>query len=176
MKSFSITGLPRIEFGRGLLSKLPGLICPYGRHLLLVTGNHSFPDSSAWAALQTLLQQHQITWEHIRISTEPSPQWVDNVVTQHSNRQFDVVLAIGGGSAIDAAKAIAGLLRPQHSVMDYLEGVGPERPYTGPATPLIVVPTTAGTGSEATRNAVLSVKVVSKNHSGMRNWWRSTPS
>ncbi len=157
MKPFSVSTLPRIEFGRGLLSRLPEIICHYGRHLLLVTGHQSFPESSAWKALQILFRQHQIGWEHVRVSAEPSPHWVDNIVTQYSDRQFDVVLAIGGGSAIDAAKAIAGLLRLQHSVMDYLEGVGPERPYTGPTTPLIAVPTTAGTGSEATKNAVLSV-------------------
>jgi alcohol dehydrogenase len=58
---------------------------------------------------------------------------------------------------LDAAKAIAGLLGPGNSVMDHLEGVGPELPYHGPSTPFIAVPTTAGTGSEATRNAVLSV-------------------
>jgi alcohol dehydrogenase len=66
------------------------------------------------------------------------------------------VIGIGGGSALDAAKAIAGLLVPGNSVMDHLEGVGPEKPYGGPATPFIAVPTTAGTGSEATKNAVLS--------------------
>ncbi len=71
---------------------------------------------------------------------------------------IDVVIGIGGGSALDAAKAIAGLLRPGNSVMDHLEGVGPELPYAGPATPFIAVPTTAGTGSEATKNAVLSVQ------------------
>jgi len=71
---------------------------------------------------------------------------------------IDVVIGIGGGSALDAAKAIAGLLRPGNSVMDHLEGVGPELPYVGPATPFIAVPTTVGTGSEATKNAVLSVQ------------------
>jgi alcohol dehydrogenase len=59
---------------------------------------------------------------------------------------------------LDAAKAIAGLLPSGDSVMDYLEGVGPEKPYHGPATPFIAVPTTAGTGSEATKNAVLSAR------------------
>jgi alcohol dehydrogenase len=67
------------------------------------------------------------------------------------------VVGLGGGSALDAAKAIAGLLKPGNSVMDHLEGVGPELPYQGPATPFIAMPTTAGTGSEATKNAVLSV-------------------
>ena len=68
-----------------------------------------------------------------------------------------MVIGVGGGSALDAAKAIAGLLPSGDSVMDYLEGVGPERAYLGPALPWIAVPTTAGTGSEATKNAVLSL-------------------
>jgi len=92
----------------------------------------------------------------LTIEGEPSPQLVDEAVRTYRHEQFNVVVGIGGGSALDAAKAIAGLLRPGNSVMDHLEGVGPELPYQGPATPFIAVPTTAGTGSEATKNAVLS--------------------
>jgi alcohol dehydrogenase len=66
------------------------------------------------------------------------------------------VVGIGGGSALDAAKAIAGLLRSGTVALDHLEGVGRGLPYPGPATPFIAVPTTAGTGSEVTKNAVLS--------------------
>ncbi len=83
---------------------------------------------------------------------------VDEAVRALRTESIDVVIGIGGGSALDAAKAIAGLLKPGNSVMDHLEGVGPELPYVGPATPFIAVPTTAGTGSEATKNAVLSVQ------------------
>jgi len=83
---------------------------------------------------------------------------VDEAVRAFRAETIEVVIGLGGGSALDAAKAIAGLLRPSNSVMDHLEGVGPELPYAGPATPFIAVPTTAGTGSEATKNAVLSVQ------------------
>lgn len=93
----------------------------------------------------------------MKIAGEPSPQLIDEAVSNHRTQQIDVVVGIGGGSALDAAKAIAGLLKPGNSVMDHLEGVGPELPYQGPTTPFIAVPTTAGTGSEATKNAVLSV-------------------
>ena len=97
-----------------------------------------------------------MTWAHCTIAEEPSPTLIDETVKAFADHSFDVVVGIGGGSALDAAKAIAGLLKVQRSVMDYLEGVGPELPYKGPAIPFIAVPTTAGTGSEATKNAVLS--------------------
>jgi alcohol dehydrogenase len=81
---------------------------------------------------------------------------VDKNVAEYASLNIDCVVGIGGGSALDAGKAIAGLLKVGHSVMEYLEGVGPERQYEGPAVPFVAVPTTAGTGSEATKNAVLS--------------------
>jgi alcohol dehydrogenase len=102
------------------------------------------------------LAAQNISHEHITIEGEPSPAIVDAAVNEFASANIEVVLGIGGGSAMDAAKAIAGLLRVNQSVMDFLEGVGPELPYTGPAIPFIAVPTTAGTGSEATKNAVLS--------------------
>jgi len=155
---FSIARLPRIEFGSGSLAKVPELCTQYGKQVLLVTGSRSFEASTHCGTLTTQLQQKHIQWQHCRISGEPSPGLIDELVTQFADAQFDVVLGIGGGSVLDAAKAIAGLLRVGRSVMDYLEGVGPELPYEGPAVPFIAVPTTAGTGSEATKNAVLSVQ------------------
>lgn len=154
---FSIARLPRIEFGAGSLAKLPGLVARYGKSALLVTGAASLQRSPAWPALQAGLSAAGIGWHHTTISGEPAPRTVDDISRQYRDRGIDVVIGIGGGSVLDAAKAIAGLLRIDHSIMDFLEGVGPELPYPGPAVPFIAVPTTAGTGSEATKNAVLSV-------------------
>lgn len=155
---FSIARLPRIEFGAGSLDKVPAICAGYGSRVLLVTGGQSFEQSGHWENFNKQLQQQQLHCLHTRVSGEPSPQLIDAQVDEYASARIDVVLGIGGGSVLDAAKAIAGLLRVGHSVMDYLEGVGPELPYSGPAVPFIAVPTTAGTGSEATKNAVLSVQ------------------
>ena len=154
---FSIARLPRIEFGAGVCGRIPDIIARYGNRVMLVTGSRSFPSTPQWDDLITAFEQRDVTWHHVSIDGEPSPPLIDGIVAEYAGTAVDVVLGAGGGSALDAAKAIAGLLRVQRSVMDYLEGVGPELPYTGPAVPLIAAPTTAGTGSEATKNAVLSV-------------------
>ena len=153
---FTIARLPKIIFGSGVLNQLPSEIKTFGTRTLIVTGAKSFTESEAWASLQNRLSDEDVSWDILHIAGEPSPDLVDDVVAQHKDTTYDVVVGIGGGSALDAAKAIAGLLKPANTVMDHLEGVGPELPYTGPATPLICCPTTAGTGSEATKNAVLS--------------------
>ena len=155
---FSISRLPRIEFGSGTLAKLPAIARGFGTHALLVTGAGSLKNSLFWPAVTSGLKAQGMSWLHLAIPGEPSPQMVDEAVRALCDEPIDMVIGIGGGSALDAAKAIAGLLKPGNSVMDHLEGVGPELPYMGPTTPFIAVPTTAGTGSEATKNAVLSVQ------------------
>ena len=157
MKAFSVGRLPRVEFGSGTLSKLPGIASRYGRRLLLVTGERSFVESEAGQALLREIRVQGFSLESVKVAGEPSPRLVDEAVAQWRGAGIEAVAGIGGGSVLDAAKAIAGLLKPGNSVMDHLEGVGPENPYLGPATPFIAVPTTAGTGSEATKNAVLSL-------------------
>lgn len=156
MTPFSVARLPRIEFGRGAIAKVPGLVRQWGRRALLVTGARSFTATPHWEALQRDLAAQGVEWELCQVAGEPSPELVDGVVARLADAGIDAVVGIGGGSALDAAKAIAGLLRVRRSVMDYLEGVGPELPYEGPAVPFVACPTTAGTGSEATKNAVLS--------------------
>lgn len=153
---FSVARLPRIEFGAGKRALLPALIAGYGNRVLMVTGARAVIETDAWAELCEALGRRGIGMAHARVAGEPSPEWVDETVAAHAGDGIDLVVGLGGGSALDAAKAVAGLLRVGRSVMDYLEGVGPELPYEGPAVPFIAVPTTAGTGSEATKNAVLS--------------------
>lgn len=156
--SFSIARLPRIVFGAGSIAEVPGLACGHGRHALLVTGARSLRAAPHWPALESGFRSAGVSIEVVTVDGEPSPRLIDDCVGSFRDRGVDVVVGIGGGSVLDAAKAIAGLLPHGNSVMDHLEGVGRNIPYQGPATPWIAVPTTAGTGSEATKNAVLSVQ------------------
>ncbi len=156
MMQFSVSHLPEILFGSGKISLLPEAICKFGRTILLVTGGNSWAKAKWWLPLIQSLETANIRYHQIKVDGEPSPDLVDEVIAQYHRQSIDVVVAVGGGSAMDAAKAIAGLLKINKSVMDYLEGVGPEHKYCGPSVPFIAVPSTAGTGSEATKNAVLS--------------------
>lgn len=156
LPAFSIARLPRIAFGSGRLAEVPAEARALATRALIVTGKRAFLAGPAWPAFRAGLQRAGVTFETLTVDGEPSPELVDEAVRRFQGHDIGVVIGIGGGSALDAAKAIAGLLRVGHSVLDYLEGVGTGRPYTGPAVPMIAVPTTAGTGSEATKNAVLS--------------------
>lgn len=155
---FSVSCLPRIVFGEGTLEQVPILAATFGQRVLVITGGRSLRESPYWEVLTAGLRTQGLSWEEMRVEGEPSPQLVDEVVRLWRNARIDVVVGIGGGSVLDAAKAVAGLLPHGNSVMDHLEGAGPELPYIGPATPFIALPTTAGTGSEATKNAVLSIQ------------------
>lgn len=153
---FGIARLPRIVFGAGTVETLPAEVVAFGRRVLVVTGSRSFRDSEHWQKLLQGFEAHGLSWETLSVEGEPSPELVDDAVSELKGARIEVVLGVGGGSALDAAKAVAGLLPVGDSVMEYLEGVGPERTYQGPALPFVAAPTTAGTGSEATKNAVLA--------------------
>lgn len=155
--AFNLSRLPQIIFGRGVHHQLADILKGYGKHTLFVIGARHIQSSSHWVEIQASLKAVGISWLIFEIEGEPSPELIDHAVQTFRAKQIDAVIGLGGGSAMDAAKAIAGLLKPGNSVMDHLEGVGPEFAYRGPSTPFIAIPTTAGTGSEATKNAVLSV-------------------
>lgn len=153
---FSISFPQRIIFGAGRLSTLPDILPEYGDRVLIVTGKSSFRDSEHWAKLSFNLRNTSIIFKLISIPEEPSPQMIDDSV--HDFRAFKphAVVAIGGGSVLDAGKAISAMIPIRGSVLHYLEGVGDGRMHPGNKVPFLAVPTTAGTGSEATKNAVIS--------------------
>jgi len=154
INAFDIVRLPRIIFGAGKIAELPEVIQFYGRQALVVTGGESLKKSGQWDALTVLLDQAGIKYNSVSVWDEPTPQLIDGVAGECRKMPVNVVVSIGGGSVIDFGKAVAAMLMETGSVKDYLEGVGNKKP-SGKKVPFIAVPTTAGTGSEATKNAVV---------------------
>ncbi|MCR9144859.1 MAG: iron-containing alcohol dehydrogenase [bacterium] len=158
MQEFQFQTAGRIEFGAGAIDRLPQIVAGVAtperpvRRCLFVTGKN--PARSA--ALREVLSAKEIESEVLSIVAEPSVD--DAIAGVQRARSFDadLVIAIGGGSALDAGKAVAALATNPGDPFDYLEVVGAGRPLQRPALPVIAVPTTAGTGSEVTRNAVLA--------------------
>ncbi len=149
--------LPRITFGAGSFAKLPRVVAVNGRRALLVRGERSLAAGGRLDELRAGLAHAGVELAgEATVAGEPSPALVDGIAAAHRGLGVDVVIGVGGGSSLDAAKAVSGLLRVDAPVTDFLEGLPGSRPWPGPSVPLVAVPTTAGTGSEATRNAVVS--------------------
>lgn len=153
VSAFRHKGNSNLIFGVGSAANLPELVSRKEPALIL-TGGH-FLRSRAWSLLETELTRVGIAYERETISGEPSPDTVDSLVEIAREAAVVSVLAIGGGSVIDAGKAVAAMVCHEGNITEYLEGVGTLRP-SGRTLPMIAVPTTAGTGSEATKNAVIS--------------------
>ncbi|MEW6525506.1 MAG: iron-containing alcohol dehydrogenase [Spirochaetota bacterium] len=153
--SFTVGRLPQTYFAKGVIATLPKHARQFGRHILLVTGSQSLEKSGKLNDIVMMLGNEGIHIERVAVSGEPSPELVDDVVKRFAGKGIDVVVSIGGGSVIDAGKAISAMIPVGNGVTDYLEVIGTKQ-HSGVKVPFIAVPTTAGTGSEATKNAVLS--------------------
>lgn len=153
---------PTIVFGWGRRRELGKLAGSLGRRAFLISGSKSLETNGTLAEIRGLLSAAGIEVAPLgRISQEPEVVDVDRTTAElfkHRPGDGDFILAIGGGSAIDLAKAIAAMAtnRAGSSVTDYLEGVGRGLTIVEPPLPVLAMPTTAGTGSEATKNAVIS--------------------
>jgi alcohol dehydrogenase class IV len=143
---FEFATATRIVFGEGMAATLAELVRPLGTRPLVVTG----ASAERAATLETAVAA--VTFS---VSGEPTVDVVRDGARRVQDAGCDVVISIGGGSAIDAGKAIAALATNGGEPLDFLEGVGEGRAIVVPPLPFIAVPTTAGTGSEVTRNAVL---------------------
>jgi len=155
VNAFHLSRIPRIIFGPGTLKKLPSLLEEFGNHYLIITGATSFQSGYSGRNLLNSLEVGDNIIYRSRIIKEPSPSDVDDIVMEYCGKEINAVAGIGGGSVLDAAKAVSAMLRIGGSVREYVEGVG-TKGHPGIKIPFIAVPTTAGTGSESTENAVLS--------------------
>lgn len=150
MFEFATAG--RIVFGRGVAAQAGAITRTLGRRALVVTG--SCPDRADF--LKALLSAAGVGCEVFSIAGEPAVEEVRLGAVRAREMGAEVVLGIGGGSAVDAAKAVAALATQPEDVMHYLELVGGGQPLDAPPLPVMAMPTTAGTGAEVTRNAVLA--------------------
>ncbi len=150
--NFEFATATRIIFGAGKLKEIGSLSPEFGRRALVVTGKH--PRRAD--ALMKGLAAEEIATTAFAVPGEPTVKLVEQGVASAKSSHCEFVIAFGGGSAIDAGKAIAAMLTNEGELLDYLEVIRRGRALTKPSTPLIAIPTTAGAGAEVTRNAVLA--------------------
>ena len=157
---FSLCTNKKRIFEPGSFKKLTEEISFYGRNTAIFTGSSSLKKSGNLEILHENCKKAGLNAIFYKVSSEPSPELIDKFTEKLRSEDIDCVAGIGGGSVMDTAKAVSAMLCEKGSVTDYLEGVGNKKP-SGAKKPLILVPTTAGTGSEASYNAVISS--ISKN-------------
>ncbi len=153
--SFQFFPLPEIRFGRGKRLELISAVQAYGNKVLLLTGASSIHNSGHGEEIISALKRSGVSLYNEVISHEPSPSMIDGIVEQYRGSNIDVVIAVGGGSVMDAGKAVSAMIPVEGSITNYLEGIG-DREHPGTKIPFIAMPTTSGTGSEMTKNAVIS--------------------
>ena len=152
---FEFATATRIVFGAGRLAEVPEAVKALGAtRVLLVTGR----DTTRAGPLREGLGRLGLSPVAFAVQGEPTVELAREGTSVALSERCDAVVALGGGSVLDAGKALAALAANGGEPLDYLEVVGRGRALTKPSLPLVAIPTTAGTGSEVTRNAVLGVK------------------
>ncbi len=149
--NFEFATATRIIFGAGQLKQVGSLAAGMGRRALVVTGR----TTERARPLFDLLAAHNLSTATFTVAGEPTIEVAQQGTQRAREEKCDLVIGFGGGSVLDTGKAIAALLTNEGEPLDYLEVIGRGKPITRPAAPYIAIPTTAGTGAEVTRNAVL---------------------
>lgn len=150
---FSFSTATKIVFGRGSSKNAVDEIRRLGHNVLLVTGANQ--SRANW--LRDQLKVADGNFSELAIQAEPNVQTIEQGAEKARTLNSNVVVSLGGGSAIDAGKAIAALATSDKCLMDHLEVVGLGKPLVKPPLPFVAIPTTAGTGAEVTKNAVIDV-------------------
>lgn len=149
---FEFATADRIIFGNGSLGKIGEIASGLGSKTLIVTGSGSV----SLDPLTSILNRVNISWVVFRVGHEPDIPTIQSGVKLAKQKGCDFLIGFGGGSALDSAKAIAAMLTNPGTLIDYLEVIGHGEKIPNQAAPMIAIPTTAGTGTEVTRNAVIS--------------------
>ncbi len=149
---FEFTTTTRIIFGPGTLKEAGPVAKEFGQRALVVTGS----SPNRVSRLTEILHGAGVSSVSFAVTGEPAITTVEAGVALAKRERCDVVISLGGGSAIDAGKAIAAMLTNPGELLDYLEIIGHGKPLPASPAPFIAIPTTAGTGAEVTRNAVLA--------------------
>lgn len=152
MPAFEFATANRIVFGAGTVKQAGSLAAQFGRRAFLITGR----DQSRAGSLVNTLSASGIQSCLFSVAGEPELSTVQRGAREAKTHACDLVISFGGGSAIDAGKAIATMLTNRGEVLDYVEIIGKGKALEQPPAPFIAIPTTAGTGSEVTRNSVLA--------------------
>ncbi len=155
MNAFSFARTPQIVFETGAIQNLAAHLKPLGRRVLLLTGGSSLFRSGKLDEIRSTLETDGFHVVHAAVEGEPSPEMVDTLTSTYRHHHLESVCAIGGGSVLDCGKAVSAMAPLGEPVKLFLEGVG-DKKHPGLKSPFIACPTTAGTGSEATKNAVIS--------------------
>ncbi len=153
MMTFEFATAHRIRFGWGAFEESGRIASTLGNVAFLVRGKFH-PDLER---LREFLGQNQVSYHEFIVEGEPTVDLVKQAVVQAKEGSCDFVIGFGGGSVLDTAKAVSVLLTNPGRLEDYLEVIGAGKSLEVPAAPCLAIPTTAGTGSEVTRNAVLGV-------------------
>ena len=151
--SFEFATAARILFGEGRVRDVGAIAAELGSHALLVESG-----SGRAEPVVAVLHEHGVATTRLHVRGEPTTTLVERGAEQARRNGCDHVIAFGGGSVIDAGKAVAALITNREPLVEYLEVVGRARPLEERSVPAIAIPTTAGTGAEVTRNAVLLVE------------------
>jgi len=149
---FEFATATRIIFGAGAIGQAAPLAREFGRHALMVMGR----DAKRARRLLDALREREVRTVPFPVEGEPDLEVVRRGAAMAKREQCDLVIGFGGGSALDSGKAIAAMLTNDGDVLDYLEVIGEGKALSRSPAPFLAIPTTAGTGSEVTRNAVLA--------------------
>ncbi|MEI9865385.1 MAG: iron-containing alcohol dehydrogenase [Limisphaerales bacterium] len=150
--NFEFATATRIIFGAGAINQVGENAKRLGRRALVVTGGNP----SRAKKLLANLSANGIDSAVFSVTGEPEILTIENGVAFAKKENCDFVISIGGGSVIDAGKAIAAMMANDGALLDYLEIIGAGKPLAKRSAAFIAIPTTAGTGAEVTRNAVLA--------------------